>query len=133
MRLEVFVSDFVLLWHKFAIECSSEKKSYKQCHNANAYSESLLADGRHVTPTTHDLPQETLKYDGKIFFAAEATNGIQDDEKQALANLGNLNKLGFEKLMINNNLDALVSIGEDVYGVRAIGGFPGWNKCSCCF
>ncbi|KAM7479414.1 hypothetical protein LguiA_027627 [Lonicera macranthoides] len=60
-----------------------------------------------------------------IFLAAEATNGIGDAEKQALLNLARLNRDGFEKLMVENKLDALVTPGANLATVLAIGGFPG--------
>lgn len=60
-----------------------------------------------------------------IFLAAEATNGIGDVEKQALLNLARLSRDGFEKLMIEYKLDALVTPRADVAPVLAIGGFPG--------
>lgn len=60
-----------------------------------------------------------------IFLAAEATNGIGDVEKKAILNLEYLTKNGFEKLMVEYNLDAVVTAGPGVAGVLAIGGFPG--------
>ncbi|KAK4401427.1 putative amidase [Sesamum angolense] len=59
------------------------------------------------------------------FLASEATNGIGAAEKKAIWNLTNLTRNGFEKLMIQNKLDALVTAGADVAPVLAIGGFPG--------
>ncbi|KAF8012528.1 hypothetical protein BT93_I0631 [Corymbia citriodora subsp. variegata] len=60
-----------------------------------------------------------------IFLASEATNGIGDLEKSALLNMANLSKNGFEKLMMQYNLDAIVTPGFEVAPVLAIGGFPG--------
>ncbi|KAK4477202.1 hypothetical protein RD792_016416 [Penstemon davidsonii] len=60
-----------------------------------------------------------------ILLAFEATYGIGDAERRAIWNLENLTKNRFEKLMIENNLDALVSAGPSVAPVLAIGGFPG--------
>lgn len=57
-----------------------------------------------------------------IFLAAQGTNGIGDVEKKALSNLARLSRDGFEKLMIENKLDALVTPGADVAPVLAIGG-----------
>lgn len=62
-----------------------------------------------------------------IFLAAEATNGIGDEEKAALANLERLTRDGFEKLVKRYKLDALVTPGADIAPVLAIGGFPGIN------
>ncbi|KAM2041443.1 hypothetical protein FF1_035009 [Malus domestica] len=69
---------------------------------------------------------EMIKEFGQdIFLAAQATNGIGNNEKAALLNLAKLTKDGFEKLLKDNRLDALVTTGSDVSPVLAIGGFPG--------
>lgn len=60
-----------------------------------------------------------------IFLASEATNGIGDVEKAALSNLTYLSSNGFEKLIMQYNLDAIVTSGFEVAPVLAIGGFPG--------
>ncbi|KAL7610078.1 hypothetical protein Lser_V15G11361 [Lactuca serriola] len=68
---------------------------------------------------------EKLKdYPQDIFLEAEKTNGIGELEKEALRNLTRASKLGFEKLMKENKLDALVT---PYYGstALAIGGYPG--------
>lgn len=59
--------------------------------------------------------------------AAQATNGIGEIEKAALNNLAKLSTQGFEKLMKDNKLDALVTPASLVAPVLAIGGFPGIN------
>lgn len=74
------------------------------------------------------LVQEKIKEFGqKIFLAAEATDGIGNRESAALLNLARLSRDGFEKLLRDYKLDALVSPGPDVAPVLAIGGFPGIN------
>ncbi|KAG8368135.1 hypothetical protein BUALT_Bualt15G0013600 [Buddleja alternifolia] len=65
------------------------------------------------------------EYGQEIFLASEATNGIGDAEKKAIWSLANLTRNGFEKLMIDNKLDGLVSAGPGLAPVLAIGGFPG--------
>jgi amidase len=59
-----------------------------------------------------------------IFLAAQATNGISNKEKAALLNLAKLSRDGFEKMMRDNMLDALVTPGAVAAPVLAIGGFP---------
>lgn len=72
--------------------------------------------------------QELLNVFGQeIFLAAEATNGIGDVQKAALLNLGKLTEDGFEKLVKENQLDAVVTPGSGIATVLAIGGFPGIN------
>ena len=74
------------------------------------------------------IMQEKIKEFGQgIFLASEATNGIGNVEKTALANLDSLSHGGFEKLMRDYKLDALVTPGSVVGPVLAIGGFPGVN------
>lgn len=59
--------------------------------------------------------------------AAQATKGIGDNEKAALANLAKVSKEGFEKLVSDYKLDALVTPGSTIAPILAIGGFPGIN------
>ncbi|PON83435.1 LOW QUALITY PROTEIN: Amidase [Trema orientale] len=69
---------------------------------------------------------EKIKEFGQdIFLAAQATNGIGEKERAATYNLAKLSREGLEKLIWENELDALVTPGADVNRVLAIGGFPG--------
>ncbi|PWA93286.1 amidase family protein [Artemisia annua] len=65
------------------------------------------------------------KYPQDLFLAAEKTNGIGKLEEEALMNLTNASVYGFEKLMKENKLDALVTPYSDSSTVLAIGGYPG--------
>ena len=56
---------------------------------------------------------------------AEATNGIGQNEKKYLEKLGEWAREGFEKVMVENNLDAIISPESSFSTVLAIGGFPG--------
>ncbi|XP_023731446.1 probable amidase At4g34880 [Lactuca sativa] len=68
---------------------------------------------------------EKIKNFGQdIFLAAEGTNGIGDLEKAAIANMARLTREGYEKMMVENRLDAVVSPRADISPVLAIGGFP---------
>ncbi|CAL5341261.1 unnamed protein product [Camellia sinensis] len=58
------------------------------------------------------------------FGSAEATNGIEETEKNALLNLANLTLYGFEKIMLANKLDALVTPRAGATPVLAIGRYP---------
>lgn len=60
-----------------------------------------------------------------IFLAAEATNGTGIAEKKAKMNLEKLSRDGFEKIMRDNKLDALVTPSPFCAPILAIGGFPG--------
>nr|DAD42830.1 TPA_asm: hypothetical protein HUJ06_001060 [Nelumbo nucifera] len=61
-----------------------------------------------------DLMTKSLEEYGQgIFLVAERTKGIGPVEKAALLNLQKLSRDGFEKLMIDNELDAVVTPGAD--------------------
>ncbi|KAL6526008.1 hypothetical protein OROHE_015532 [Orobanche hederae] len=59
-----------------------------------------------------------------ILIASNSTNGIGEEERGGLEMMANLSRDGFEKLMSEHELDALVTLGWDVSTVLAIGGFP---------
>nr|GMD07047.1 putative amidase C869.01 [Ipomoea batatas] len=67
------------------------------------------------------------KYGQNILVEAEETRGIGRLEREALVNITKACKDGFEKLMKDNNLDALMSPGSDVASILALGGYPGIN------
>ncbi|XP_044488597.1 probable amidase At4g34880 [Mangifera indica] len=69
--------------------------------------------------------ENTKEYGQSLLEAAQATNGADDKLKAALLNLKKLSRDGFEKLMKEEKLDAVIT--PDVYIARilAIGGFPG--------
>ncbi|CAA0807691.1 Amidase family protein [Striga hermonthica] len=60
-----------------------------------------------------------------ILLAANSTNGIENEQRQAVETMERLSQDGFEKLMIENELDAMVTLSWDASTVLAIGGFPG--------
>nr|GEX52212.1 hypothetical protein [Tanacetum cinerariifolium] len=64
------------------------------------------------------------KYPQDLFMAAEKTNGIGKLEEEALMNLTKAAEYGFEQLMKENKLDALMTPYLDSSMVLAIGGYP---------
>lgn len=64
------------------------------------------------------------KYGQDIPLGAEKTNAIGDIEKKAFKNLIRLCRDGIERLMIENKLDALVTLNWRVAPVLAIRGYP---------
>lgn len=60
----------------------------------------------------------------EIFLASQATNGVGDLEKAAITNMARLTRDGYEKMMLENHLDAVVTPGANISPVLAIGGFP---------
>lgn len=69
--------------------------------------------------------EKLQEYGQTLFLDAERTNGIGELEKKALMNLTRANQDGFEKLMKQHKLDALVAPMSDFISVLAIGGYPG--------
>ncbi|XP_050262739.1 probable amidase At4g34880 isoform X3 [Quercus robur] len=64
------------------------------------------------------------EYGQDEFLASENTSGIGEQEIEAIEMMANLSKYGFGKLMKDNNLDAMVTIGSGACTVLAIGGYP---------
>ncbi|XP_076893134.1 putative amidase At4g34880 [Bidens hawaiensis] len=73
----------------------------------------------------HAHLEKIKEYPQDLFLAAEKMNGTSKLEKEALINLKKASKLGFEKLMNDNNLDALVTPKSSGSSALAIGGYPG--------
>ncbi|KAH0638718.1 hypothetical protein KY285_035304 [Solanum tuberosum] len=71
--------------------------------------------------------EKLKKYGQDIMLEAEKTNGIGKLEREALRNITKACKYGFEKMMKENKLDALMSPGADIADLLAIGGYPGIN------
>ncbi|KAK6159559.1 hypothetical protein DH2020_006873 [Rehmannia glutinosa] len=68
--------------------------------------------------------EKLTEYDQQTFVAAERTDGLGEHEKAILEKLDNLSKNGFEKLMKDHKLDAMVTPGSRACPVFAIGGYP---------
>ncbi|KAL3522453.1 hypothetical protein ACH5RR_015287 [Cinchona calisaya] len=71
-----------------------------------------------------DSPEKLNEYDQHTFISAEKTEGFGDQEKAAVETLEKLSQNGFEKLMQEYELDAMVTPGSGACPVLAIGGFP---------
>lgn len=71
------------------------------------------------------MQEKTEEYGQDTFIAAEKTNGIGEKETKAIELMEKLSQNGFEKLMKENNLDAMVTPGSGATSVLAIGGYPG--------
>ncbi|XP_042493154.1 probable amidase At4g34880 [Macadamia integrifolia] len=64
-----------------------------------------------------DLGQEKL-------IESEETNGIDGEVRNAIENMERLSRDGFERMMIENQLDAMVTPRASASAVLAIGGYP---------
>ena len=71
------------------------------------------------------MQEKTKEYGQYTFIESEKTNGIGEKERKAAELMRNLSRDGFEKLMVENELDALVTLGAGATSVLAIGGHPG--------
>ncbi|CAL1410228.1 unnamed protein product [Linum trigynum] len=68
---------------------------------------------------------ENMKeYAQDLLVAAETTNGIGEQEVGAIQLMENLSLEGFEGLMKQHQLDAMVTFGADAAPVLAMGGYP---------
>ncbi|XLS84351.1 hypothetical protein HN51_034517 [Arachis hypogaea] len=70
---------------------------------------------------------DVIAFNQKNAALHQTTNGIGTTEKAALANLARLSREGFEKLMSDYKLDALVTPDSSVASVLTIRGFSGIN------
>ncbi|KAL8060230.1 hypothetical protein ABFX02_02G011300 [Erythranthe guttata] len=68
--------------------------------------------------------EKLTEYDQETFIAAEKTDGLGEYEKAILEKLENICLNGFEKLMKEHELDAIVTPGSRACPVFAIGGYP---------
>lgn len=68
--------------------------------------------------------EKLAEYDQHTFIEAEKTDGYGEKEKEVVEKLKNLSRNGFEKVMKDHELDAMVVPGSRASPVFAIGGFP---------
>lgn len=73
----------------------------------------------------HPDLEKTKEYGQATFISSEKTNGIGEKEIKAAELMKNLSRDGFEKIMVANELDALVTPGTGAISVLALGGYPG--------
>lgn len=71
------------------------------------------------------MQEKTKEYGQQDFLDAEATNGIGQKEKEAIIKLAKMSRDGFEKLMEENKLDALLSPFSVASSILARGQYPG--------
>ncbi|KAK4378253.1 hypothetical protein RND71_000115 [Anisodus tanguticus] len=71
-----------------------------------------------------ELLEKLTEYDQHTFIEAEKTNGYGEHEKEVVEKLKNLSRNGFEKMMKDHELDAMVAPGSCASPVFAIGGYP---------
>ncbi|XP_074275638.1 putative amidase At4g34880 [Silene latifolia] len=69
--------------------------------------------------------EKTNEYGQDGFIKAENMQGNEEEIDKIVEHLDNLNKEGFEKMMEENELDAMVTPGTKAIPIMAIGGYPG--------
>ncbi|KAL9333235.1 hypothetical protein Peur_073374 [Populus x canadensis] len=60
----------------------------------------------------------------ELLINSEKTNGLGEEEMKAVKHMESLSQEGFEKMMKENELDAMVTLGAAASTVLAIGGYP---------
>ncbi|KAH9657393.1 putative amidase [Citrus sinensis] len=83
-----------------------------------------LADVISFNQNNADM-EKTKEYGQGTFISAEKTSGFGEKERKAVELMEKLSQDGIEKLMTENELDALVTPGTRVIPVLALGGYPG--------
>ncbi|KAI9127706.1 hypothetical protein K1719_000699 [Acacia pycnantha] len=73
----------------------------------------------------HPALEKTKEFGQDLFIGSEMTKGIGEEEKEAIKKMEELSAEGFEKIMRDNGLDGLVTLGSDAATMLAIGGYPG--------
>ncbi|CAN1802787.1 Probable amidase At4g34880 [Linum perenne] len=85
----------------------------------------LTTFNRHLEMFIQQGATERMEEFGQeLLVAAEMTNGIGKNETEAIRLMDELSREGFEAVMKQHELDAMVTIGSDVSSVLAIGGYP---------
>ncbi|KAL2329092.1 hypothetical protein Fmac_022519 [Flemingia macrophylla] len=72
----------------------------------------------------HPDLEKTNQYGQDNLILSEMTSGFGEEEIEAVKLMEQLSQKGFEKLMKENELDAMVTLGVDASPVLAIGGYP---------
>nr|XP_019709151.1 LOW QUALITY PROTEIN: probable amidase At4g34880 [Elaeis guineensis] len=73
----------------------------------------------------HSVEERIEEFGQLIFLAAQNTSGIGPTERSAIANMTQLSRKGLERLMIEKQLDAVVTPDANISPILAIGGYPG--------
>ncbi|KAH0632113.1 hypothetical protein KY290_003318 [Solanum tuberosum] len=68
--------------------------------------------------------EKLAEFDQHTFIEAEKTDGYGEEEKKVVDKLKNFSQNGFEKMMKDHKLDAMVVAGSRASPVFAIGGYP---------
>ncbi|KAL6854349.1 hypothetical protein ACP4OV_019252 [Aristida adscensionis] len=72
----------------------------------------------------HPVEERMAEFGQDYLLQSEATNGIGQTEERAIAKLNKLCKKGLEKVVQDNQLDAIVAPGASAHSLLAIGGYP---------
>ncbi|KAK4284461.1 hypothetical protein QN277_001291 [Acacia crassicarpa] len=73
----------------------------------------------------HPDLENTREFGQDLFIRSEKTDGIGGKEQEAIKKMEELSAEGLEKIMEENELDGLVTLGSDAAALLALGGYPG--------
>ncbi|QHN99759.1 putative amidase C869.01 [Arachis ipaensis] len=72
----------------------------------------------------HYVLEKIIEYPQDMFLDANKFDGISKEVQEAISNLERLSKDGFEKMMKEKKLDALIYVGQKLVPFLAVGGYP---------
>ncbi|MED6211317.1 hypothetical protein PIB30_072560 [Stylosanthes scabra] len=72
----------------------------------------------------HYILEKIADYPQDMFINANMNDGINQTVQEAISNLERLSKDGFEKIMKEKNLDALIYVGQKLVPFLGVGGYP---------
>ena len=70
------------------------------------------------------LQEKIEEFPQDMFIEANLTNGINETVQQAISNLESFSRNGFEKLMKEKGLDALIYVPQKYVPFLGVGGYP---------
>jgi len=78
----------------------------------------------HVNLTMKNFQEKLADIGQLVFLVAQNTTGLGQLEQAAIERMAELSEHGFEKLMEEKQLDAIVTPNADASNIFAIGGYP---------
>ncbi|XP_020972826.1 uncharacterized protein LOC107632211 [Arachis ipaensis] len=72
----------------------------------------------------HYVLEKIVEYPQDMFLDANKNDGMSREVQEAISNLERLSENGFEKMMKEKKLDALIYVGQKLVPFLAVGGHP---------
>jgi len=120
------LSDIIEFNKKHPVEVNiGHRKDFIFIHNYHAHLIFYVLSFNINIQLLYYWSQERMAEFGQDYLLqSEATNGIGPTEDHAILKLNKLCKRGLEKIMQDNQLDAIVAPGASAHSLLAIGGYP---------